>query len=94
MRIPDSVKIGPRVFRVEQPQNVVDGADNLWGKCEHSAGVIYVAARLSQDQQAVTLLHEVIHALDHQYDLNLKESQVRRLSYALMSFLKDNSFLG
>ncbi|MBC7340628.1 MAG: hypothetical protein H5U04_12405 [Firmicutes bacterium] len=60
----DSVKVGPKVFRVERPENIVDGGDSLWGQCDHSKCVIKVAGRLADDQAAVTLLHEVIHALD------------------------------
>ncbi len=93
MRIPDSVKVGPRAFRVEQPENVVDGANSLWGQCDHSLGWIKVAGKLPEDQQAVTLLHEVLHALDVQCDLGLREGQIRRLAYALMAFFKDNGLL-
>lgn len=93
MLIPDSVKIGPKVFRVERPEVVVDGASSLWGQCDHSECWIKVANKLADEQAVATLLHEVIHELDVQYDLGLKESQVRRLAYGLLSFLKDNDLL-
>jgi len=40
--------------------------------------------------RALTLLHEVLHAISDMYGLDLEESQVRVLEQALGSFVKDN----
>ncbi len=42
------------------------------------------------EQQRETLLHEVIHALDHIYGFDFSEDQVKGLSNALFETLKEN----
>lgn len=37
-----------------------------------------------------TLLHECIHMIDHQYDLDMSERQVTVLATALIAFARDN----
>ena len=42
------------------------------------------------DVQRETLLHEVIHALDHTYGFDFSEDQVNGLSNALFETLREN----
>jgi len=95
MRIPDSVKIGPYTYRVEFCEAVVDheNAKLLYGQVDHMQHWIRLGNTFPPDHQAVTFLHEVLHALDAAYDLDLSERQIDLLGVTLMAFLKDNGFL-
>ena len=54
-----------------------------------------ISVRESQplEQEQDTVLHEVIHAISHEADINLQEKQVRPLATILLGILKDNERL-
>ncbi len=93
MRIPDSVKVGPYVYRICQPESVTSGSSALYGQADHEQHVIQIGAKFPPDKQLVTFFHEVLHALDVAYRLKLSEGQVDVLACVLVQFLKDNGFL-
>ena len=44
-------------------------------------------------QQADTLLHEAMHALDHEMHCGMTEPQIRRMATGLLALLRDNAEL-
>ena len=42
------------------------------------------------EQEQDTLLHEVVHAIDHELDLKFSERQVRAFATGLLACFKDN----
>lgn len=44
-------------------------------------------------QQADTLLHEVMHAVDHEMHCSMSEPQIRRMSTGLLAVLRQNPAL-
>lgn len=52
---------------------------------------IMVAAGLDPDMRLLTVLHEVLHAIDDIYGLGLGEQKVRILEQALGSLVRDPS---
>jgi hypothetical protein len=69
---------------------VPSGPGKDFGECETRTGVIKVNPNASIDQQRDTLLHEVIHAIDHELDTGMRERQVRLLATGLFHFLRAN----
>ena len=83
-----SVKIGCHTYQVRE----MDECNNdLDGQCSPTA----VALRISTgarplSRQLVTIIHEVLHALDDMAQTGLKERQVAALSEGLAMVLMDN----
>ena len=51
---------------------------------------IMLLNKQAEDSKKDTMLHEVIHMLDYDYQLGLKEKQVHCMASGLYSFLRDN----
>jgi len=66
------------------------GNSEVLGQCVYWSQFIFLNHLLKKDNTLETLLHEVIHALEGEFKLNLKENQVRTLSVAMYSVLKEN----
>lgn len=54
---------------------------------------IQVRTTQHHQQQADTLLHEAMHALDHEMHCSLTEPQIRRMATGLLALLRDNRTL-
>ena len=63
---------------------------NLHGKFDWTAGVIYVRKCLNHDRALDTLIHEVIHAIKAEMDINIEERDIVGLASGLQCFFKDN----
>lgn len=93
------MKIGPLVFEIVEYSTKKE-YENLLGKGTGSDmfGVCqtYPTTRILlnglQDAQSkqLTLLHEVLEAINFLYDLNLKERDIKTLEASLGQVLKDN----
>jgi hypothetical protein len=84
-----TVRINGKDFKVEylkeeETMPVADGF-NFPRK-----SLIKISKKLSREQKLDTLLHEVIHVIDYDCQLELSERQVHVLGTQLFGFLKDN----
>jgi hypothetical protein len=61
-----------------------------FGDCDSSKCLIQVCPKQHAEQQKDTLLHECVHALDHELDTKMSERQVRLISTGLLHFLRHN----
>lgn len=62
------------------------------GLIDLRANKIYLADIENEDTIKETLLHEIIHAIEHSLGLDLSEQQVVALSSGLYSVAKENNF--
>lgn len=60
------------------------------GMCEASKCLISVDPSCALEQQKDTLLHEVLHAIDHEMDTNMRERQIRLQATGLLHFMRSN----
>lgn len=93
MSLPKKVKIGWKEYKIlEQPPDeaLIDGGTICYGQVFYDRQEIYINKNYRKKHRKATLLHEVIHAIDEQYSIDLKEEQVVSLTHGLMSVLKDN----
>lgn len=91
MDIKDKYKIGGHWINVEE-KNEKDGYDKQgtnfrWGN------KILIQSDLAQSKKESNLLHEIIHEIDGQMDVDLSEKQVSILSEGIYAFLIDNDLL-
>mgnify|MGYP001609705458 CR=1 FL=1 len=90
MQIPDTLKIGAlwyKVIQVDSSQIDVDSFHT--GDCDDHTQTIRISKSISQEMKEVTLIHEILHAIDMQLDHDL----VELLSSAIYQVLKENNLL-
>ena len=105
MRIPKSLRIGGRTYRVIYPHSFDDMPKPLLGLCDNSKQVIRVSgldssgATLCDEAIVQTFLHEVIHAIDYVYGgaqvqrLDNSEDIVDALAEGILQVFRDNKIL-
>ena len=71
---------------------VIDDKTTL-GYCDDNAKVIYLKEGEEELETFKTMLHELVHAIDHVYSLKLRHSQVRKLELALAEFMIQNGLV-
>jgi hypothetical protein len=67
-----------------------DPKETLMGLCSDGKQDIQVSIHQPPDALKDTLLHEIIHAIDYQMQLGLKERQVHCLASGLVAVFLDN----
>ena len=66
MKIPKQVKIGWRVYDIEQGEHrSADGGGDLYGEINYEQNQIYIYAGLDDENKKVVLLHEIIHGIGY-----------------------------
>ena len=97
MRIPKIIKDGGLIVRVDSSCLKIKGRKGqiLWGESCTGAGTIRVLSKkvLSPSQQALVFLHELVHRVDSNLDLNLTERKVKLLSFGLFSIIAENKLI-
>jgi len=68
-------------------------SDDLNGECDTDKQAILVRDGQPLESEQDTLLHELMHAIDEAVDARMKETQVKKVSTALLAVLKDNPAL-
>lgn len=63
------------------------------GECRQDPPQIVIKTGQSSKEEYSTFIHEVLHALSFDYDINLTESQVLKLEKALLNLLKLNKLI-
>lgn len=67
--------------------------DGELGECLSEPQIITIKEGLKDEQEASTLLHECIHAIDYQLGLGLTERQVLGLETGIYDLLHDPQFV-
>lgn len=90
MKIPTRIKICALWYDVKQVNpSEIDSESFHAGDCDDHTQTIRISKTMSQEMKEVTLLHEILHAIDIQLDHDL----VELLSQALYQVLKENKLL-
>jgi len=93
VNIPDKVKIGWQTYKIieiEPKEDLITASERFYGQILYDKSKILLKADVSEEQKRNTLLHEIIHAVDEAYNIELSEKQVDTLGNALMAVFIDN----
>ena len=80
------IKVGPTVVPVYKDETL----EGLFGCFENYPTQRILVKCQSQQQQDMTVLHELLHAVSDMYGLRLSESQVRVLEQVVTQLVADN----
>ena len=90
---PESVRVLGKTFTVTlEPARALNRLEV--GLCDEHTQTITVLEGLHPEDERETLLHEVLHAVDHAMHCELSEHQVSALSRGLLAVLIDNPAFG
>ena len=94
MNIPDKIKIGYREYKLEEWKQTVASANEAQGQFFSKEGVIGYVTTEKGVSHANTILHEIMHAIIYQWNIELDEKVeelvVNGLSNGLTTVLVDN----
>ena len=66
------------------------GGGKDFGQCVSTKCEIVIDPNVHVDQQKDTLIHECLHAIDHEMDTGLRERQIRLIATGLLHFIRSN----
>ena len=94
MQIPDKIKVGYSEYKLEEWKQSVANANDAHGQFFAKEGVIGYTAEEKGVSHANTILHEIMHAVIYQWNIELGEKEeehlVNALSNGLTTVLVDN----
>ena len=94
MNIPDKIKIGYRSYKLEEWKQTVASANEAQGQFFSKEGVIGYTADEKGVSHANTLIHEILHAIVYQWNMELDEKAeehiVNGITNGLTTVLVDN----
>lgn len=94
MKIPETVVVGPFIYKVSLVDIVNREKPDLIGEAVHcSDKEIRLQKDLDQDKLESVFIHELLHCMDVFMCLGLSEEQVERLEGAVYMVLKQNNLL-
>ena len=88
-----SLRIGCRKYSVQEWADSEMMTTDSYGQCDKQRGVIYICTHLDPIVVADTFLHEIMHAIWHEYNLqdsDQEERIVHTLSTGLVQVMLDN----
>lgn len=102
MKLPRSLKIGGRIYRVLFPYIFKDSCSVLYGQCDESGQKIRISGINSHGEQRhpqaimQTFIHELLHAIDYIYvggkvaKLDGGEDIIDQLAEGITQVFRDN----
>jgi len=94
MNIPEKIKVGYRDYKLEEWKQTVASANEAQGQFFSKEGVIGYTADEKGVSHANTLIHEILHAIIYQWNMDLdekiEEHVVNGLTNGLTTVLVDN----
>ena len=97
IQVPTSIKIGYRDYKLEEWKQTVATANEAQGQFFQKEGIIGYVADEKGVSHANTILHEVLHAIIYQWNIDLgekvEEHLVNGLTNGLTTVFVDNSEL-
>ena len=93
MNIPEKIKVGYREYKLEKWKQTVANANDAHGQFFAKEGIIGYTEEEKGISHANTLLHEILHAIVYQWNIELfdkEEPVVNGLNNGLTTVLVDN----
>ena len=87
MNIPDKIKVGYRDYKLEEWKQTVASANEAHGQFFSKEGVIGYTVEEKGVSHANTILHEIMHAIIYQWNIELGEKEEEHLVNALSNGL-------
>ena len=88
--IPRNICIKDNIWTVVFKNKIIEHNIECDGLCDPSTYTIYIRTKQSKTETFATFLHELFHAIEFEYDFQMKHSHIYKLEYAMVNLIKDN----
>lgn len=88
-KYPRLITIGGEPWRVEFVRQIKKSRQTL-GLCEFSEKTIYIRRGQSRKETFATFVHECLHALEEEYNFELKHKHIYALEQGIVELLIEN----
>jgi hypothetical protein len=93
LKLPPKVRIKSKVSYEIVYSDLISDCDKTLGECRPVEKQIVIKSGLSDTETVKTFIHEVFHAMDFEYGLELKHKSVHALEEAILKLLKLNKWM-
>lgn len=96
MKIPSRIRIKPKVFYevVFIPEFPVSKSGyHTYGECRFGEKQIVIAMNQSETEMLKTLIHEVFHAMEREYKIEIPHQAIHQLESSVLAVLKLNKWI-
>jgi hypothetical protein len=90
MKIPKKLSICGHQYIIKYSSELTYEGKEVWGLIDGAKNIIYLKKGMPPTRKMEILLHEVIHAIEEIYVLNLSEIAVKQLALGILSAVRDN----
>jgi len=89
---PKELHINEETYTIKWVQEIPEGRknDDTVGLCDGASHTIYIKRGLTKSQAFRTLIHEVLHALEFEYEIDIPHKTVHQLEKAIGDLLIAN----
>ena len=90
MKLPKDIIIGDTVWDIVKTKKLIVEGYECDGWADVANSKIFIRSNLSHESTLSTFIHEVLHGLDSEYDLELEHKLIYKLETAIARLLLDN----
>lgn len=90
LKLPDEVKVRNETYRILKAKGVLLDDPECVGYCDPEHRVIAINVEQTEKQQLRTFIHEILHALSDEFNIDIKHKSIYKLEKAIYRFIKDN----
>jgi hypothetical protein len=90
--IPRTILVGDTVWDVRFVRRILEDKTAV-GQADFDEKEILICLGIGKKEQAKTLIHELLHAFECEYKINLPHELIYKLEEPIYRFLCDNCFL-
>lgn len=94
MKLPSRIRICRNVFYRLVYQDEIDGNPDVLGLCDPNMRTIFIKTNLSDRLVLQTLIHELIHAIEFEYQQPIPHRITYTLDEGLAAILRLNKMVG
>lgn len=89
--ISKGIKVGGHTYKVKSGERINERLKegNYYGRCYYKEKEVLIDDSQEHGQVSNSIIHEVVHAIDNEFDTKLSESQVKRLSNGLHQVMSE-----
>ncbi len=84
------IKLGYGTYKVKQKKNVKLQGSEMRGRIDFKKDKIEINKSYSKKQKKVTLLHEIFHAIEEHFGLELTEQEIEGLCNGFADIIHQN----
>jgi hypothetical protein len=93
VKLPSKIRIKKSVaYDVVRQDRIKDDPDCL-GLCDGESRIIFIKSGLSDSEELKTLIHEIFHAIEFEFDVPIPHATIHKLEAPIIRILKLNKWI-